>query len=89
MWFLGVLGGLGAMLMRFLTMCGRGCSMLFGRVVVALIVLVSRLKMVMCGGSVVSRRGQMSCSSRMLGNRPFMSLSARGLRRRCHVYDPL
>jgi hypothetical protein len=89
MWFLGVLGGLGGMLVRFFTMCGGGSSMLFGRVMVALIVLVSRLKMVMCGSGVVSRRGQMSSSGRMLGNRPLMSFSASGWCRRCHVCDPL
>jgi hypothetical protein len=31
----------------------------------------------------------MSCSGRMLGSRPFLSFSTRGLRRRCHVCDPL
>jgi hypothetical protein len=87
--FLRVLGGLSGTLVCFFTVCGRSCSMLFGRVVVALIGLVSRLKMVMCGGGVVGRRGQMSCSGRMLGSRPFLSFSTRGLRRRCHVCDPL
>jgi hypothetical protein len=57
MWFLGVLDGLGGKFVRFFTMCGRGCYMLFGLVVGALIVLVGRLQMVMCGGGVVSRRG--------------------------------
>ena len=57
MWFFGVLYRLGGKLVRFFTMCGRGYYMLFGLVVGALIVLVSRLHVMMGGGGVVSRRG--------------------------------
>ncbi len=57
MWFFGVLYRLGGKLVRFFTMCGRGYHMLFGLVVGALTVLMSRLHMMMCGGGVVSRRG--------------------------------
>ena len=57
MWFFGVLYGLGGKLVRFFTMCSRGYYMLFGLVVGALTVLVSRLHMMMCGGGVVSCRG--------------------------------
>ena len=89
MWFLGMLDGLGGKFVRFFTMCSRGYDVLFGLVVGALIVLVGGLQMVMCGGGVVSCRGQMSCSGRMLGNRPLIGFSTSGLRRRCHVCDPL
>jgi len=57
MWFFGVLYSLGGKLVRFFTMCGGRYDMLFGLVVGALIVLMSRLHMMMCGGGVVSRRG--------------------------------
>jgi len=51
----GALCGLGGKSVRFFTMRGRGDYMLFGLVMGALIVLVGRLHMVMCGGGVVSR----------------------------------
>ena len=57
MWFFGVLDGFGGHLVRLFTMCGRGYYMLFGLVMGALTVLVSRLHMVMCGGGMMSRRG--------------------------------
>ncbi len=57
MWLFGGFYCLGGKLVRLFTMCGRGYHMLFGLVVGALTVLMSRLHMMMCGGGVVSRRG--------------------------------
>ena len=71
-------------------MRGCGYDMLFGFVMGALIVLVSRFHMVMRGGGVMSRRGQMSGRLRVLGNRALISFNPSGLCcRRCHVCVPL